>query len=61
MVSSGVSTQRISTAMSADRIYVLDKGCIIGVGTHSELLAKAGTYAEMWNVQAEKYCAELEA
>ncbi len=42
-----VATQRISTAMSADRIYVLDNGRIIGVGTHSELLRTCPVYSEI--------------
>ena len=46
-----VATQRISTAMSADRIYVLDKGRIIGVGTHSELLSSCPIYREIADSQ----------
>ena len=46
-----VATQRISTAMSADRIYVLDKGHIIGVGTHSELLSSCPIYREIADSQ----------
>ena len=46
-----VATQRISTAMSADRIYVLDKGRIIGVGTHSELLSACPIYREIADSQ----------
>ena len=46
-----VATQRISTAMSADRIYVLDKGRIIGVGTHSELLRSCPIYREIADSQ----------
>ncbi len=42
-----VATQRISTAMSADRIYVMDKGSIIGEGTHDELLASCAVYREI--------------
>ncbi|MBR2381682.1 MAG: ABC transporter ATP-binding protein [Clostridia bacterium] len=42
-----VATQRISTAMSADRIYVMDKGRIIGVGTHAELLTSCPIYREI--------------
>ena len=46
-----VATQRINTAMSADCIYVLDKGRIIGVGTHSELLTSCPIYREIADSQ----------
>jgi ATP-binding cassette subfamily B protein len=46
-----VATQRISTAMSADRIYVMDKGRIIGVGTHRELLDSCPIYREIADSQ----------
>lgn len=46
-----VATQRISTAMSADRIYVLDNGRIIGVGTHRELLSSCPIYREIADSQ----------
>ncbi len=46
-----VATQRISTAMSADRIYVLDKGNLIGVGTHSELMRSCPIYREIADSQ----------
>ena len=46
-----VATQRISTAMSADRIYVLDNGRIIGVGTHRELLSSCPIYCEIADSQ----------
>ena len=42
-----VATQRISTAMSADRIYVMDKGRIVGVGVHSELMKNCSIYREI--------------
>ena len=47
---------RLSTAMKADRIVVVDGGRIIESGTHAELLARRGRYAEMyeaWVNQAE--------
>jgi ATP-binding cassette, subfamily B, bacterial len=39
----------------ADRILVLDKGQVLEIGTHEELLAKGGRYAELFNLQAEGY------
>ena len=46
-----VATQRISTAMSADRIYVMEGGRIIGAGSHKELMAGCEIYREIANSQ----------
>lgn len=54
-------SHRLSTTKDADRIILLENGHIAESGTHSELIAGCGKYAEMWNVQAEKYCAEIYA
>ena len=43
---------RLSTIADADQIVVLDAGRIAERGTHAELMAKSGLYAEMWDRQA---------
>lgn len=42
---------RLSTVMHADRIYVLEKGNIVEVGSHEKLLAEKGLYGAMWREQ----------
>ncbi len=48
-------SHRLSTTVHADRIYVMEKGRIIESGIHDELMKLDGTYAYMFNLQAEKY------
>ena len=42
---------RLSTIRSADTILVMKDGDIVETGTHAELLAKNGVYADLWNSQ----------
>jgi ATP-binding cassette, subfamily B, multidrug efflux pump len=42
-----VIAQRVSTILNAEKIVVLDKGKIVGVGNHSELMASCDTYKEI--------------
>jgi ATP-binding cassette subfamily B protein len=48
-----VIAHRLSTIVGADEIIVLAAGEIVERGTHSQLLAKDGLYASMWNRQRE--------
>ena len=42
---------RLSTIVSADVIYVMDKGSVVESGNHHQLLAENGIYHRLWNVQ----------
>ena len=44
-------THRFTTAMHADQIHVMDRGRIIESGSHEELLAAGGHYAQSWKAQ----------
>lgn len=46
-----IITHRITTAMEADNIIVLDKGEIVEMGTHQELLQNKKLYNELWDIQ----------
>jgi len=48
-------SHRFSTVRMADRILVLDKGQMIEIGSHEELLALGGRYAELFHLQAKGY------
>src|SRR5690606_41406433 len=46
-----VIAHRLATIRDADRILVLEKGRLIDQGTHDELVAKGGRYAELAKLQ----------
>lgn len=48
-------SHRLSTVRMADRILVLEKGELMEIGTHRELLDKKGRYAELFDLQAMGY------
>ena len=48
-------SHRLSSAVSADRIYMLENGEIIESGTHKQLMELNGKYADMFKKQAQNY------
>lgn len=50
-----IVSHRFSTVRNASRIYVLDAGRITEFGTHEELIAHQGAYADLFHLQASAY------
>ena len=48
-------SHRLSSCTMADRVYMFANGSVIESGTHAELLAAGGRYADMWHKQADAY------
>jgi ATP-binding cassette, subfamily B, bacterial len=48
-------SHRFSTVRHADRICVLEKGRVVELGTHDELMAKRGRYRTMFDLQAQRF------
>ncbi len=53
-----VIAHRLSTIAKLDRIIVMDQGTVVEDGTHSELVAKNGIYANLWNHQSGGFIEE---
>ena len=49
-----VIAHRLSTVMDADEILVMDGGRIVERGSHAQLLARNGLYAQMWQLQQQE-------
>ncbi|MDD5471089.1 MAG: ABC transporter ATP-binding protein/permease [Sideroxydans sp.] len=49
-----IIAHRLSTVVEAEQILVMDKGRIVERGTHRELLAQQGMYAQMWALQQQE-------
>jgi ATP-binding cassette subfamily B protein len=50
-------THRFTTAMHADIVHVMDKGRIVESGTHAQLIALGGAYANSWRAQMRQIAA----
>lgn len=48
-------SHRFSTVRNANKIFVIDNGRIVEIGSHNELMKLGGKYAKMFNVQAKGY------
>ncbi|GAA2570134.1 ABC transporter ATP-binding protein [Winogradskya consettensis] len=48
-------THRLANVTHANQIFVLDRGALIESGTHTELMAAAGTYSQLFTLQAAGY------
>lgn len=50
-----IISHHLSNSIYADRILVVEKGCIIENGSHQVLIEKNGTYAKLYNLQMKKF------
>lgn len=50
-VTTFIISQRITTLMEADRIFVIENGCLSDCGSHNELIKRDGLYKRIWDIQ----------
>lgn len=48
-------SHRLSSVRFCNRVVLLDKGCIAGIGSHEQLVRENSLYAELWNAQSKPY------
>jgi len=53
-----IIAHRLSTVMKADTIVVLERGRIVQMGSHNQLIKKVGVYKKLWNLQKGGYIGE---
>lgn len=46
-------SHRLANVVEADRIYMLENGCVVQCGTHNELMKSGGSYAKLYQYQRE--------
>jgi len=50
-----IIAHRLSTIMNSDRIIVIEKGKIVQMGSHNELIKEKGRYKRLWELQKGGY------
>ena len=56
-----IIAHRLTTIKNADKIAVIDKGEVVEIGKHDELIAMNGLYAQLWNKQSNNGPRKLES
>jgi ABC-type multidrug transport system fused ATPase/permease subunit len=56
-----VIAHRLSTVRRADAIVVIERGRVVDMGTHEELMGGGGTYARLYEMQLQDEPADVEA